>query len=118
MQERMLQLRDDAREIAASQAPDGFFILFARFVDEAAHKRVLGDVLIDRTENRALVEELFAIYAELIRRGQDAGLIRSGIDVTDVRALLAGAHGALGIIGDDPARRQTLKDTLLAGLRI
>jgi AcrR family transcriptional regulator len=120
--ERLHVLREDARAIAATDDPGAFFTLFARFVDEAASKRFLADAFTDagedfRSANHVIVDELFAIYEELIDRGRKASLIRDDVDLQDVRALLAAAHGALAVVGADIARRAKLTDTLLRGVR-
>jgi AcrR family transcriptional regulator len=111
-----------AREIARRSDDTGFFDLFRAFVGEAGHKRVFGDVLTGASEdfrnaNRVIVDELWAIFAQLTSRGQAAGKIRADIDIGDVRALLTGAHQAVHAIGDDPVRQQRLADMLLAGVR-
>jgi len=119
---RLQRLVEAGRAILADGAPDGFFALFSLFMGEAAHKRVFGDVLTHAGEsfknaNKAIVDELWASFASLIQRGQAAGLVRAGFDVADVRALLAGAHQALQVIGDDPDRQQRLFEVLRAGVR-
>jgi AcrR family transcriptional regulator len=108
--------------IAGQGEPDGFFTAFALFLAEARNKKVFGDVLTDagehfRTANAAIVEELWQVFATLIATGQAAGTIRAGFDVADVRALLAGAHQAIGVIGDDVERHQRLQAILLDGVR-
>ena len=91
-------------------------------VAEAQDKRALGEVLAAagdafRAANSVILDELWAIYSTLILRGQAAGLIRPGFDADDVRALLAGAHQGLLVIGDNPRRRQRLLDVLMDGVR-
>ena len=119
---RLERLVDAAKHIVAEGRPDGFFTLFALFFEQASRKRDFGDVLTNaddgyRTANAALVEQLWSAYGTLIARGQAAGLIRPGFDAEDVRALLAGAHQSLQLIGDDPARRQRLLEILIDGVK-
>lgn len=120
---RLERLVEAARTVLAESRPDGFFALFGLFLAEAQDKRALGEAVAAageafRTAHSAILDELWAIYSTLILRGQAAGLIRPGFDADDVRALLAGAHQALLVVGDNPGRRQRLLDMLTDGVRI
>ena len=119
---RLERLVIRGHEIESDPDAGQFFTLFAVFVDEAHNKRVFGDVLTGasdefRAANVVIVDELWAIFGRLMARGQDGGLIRAEFDVADVRALLAAAHQALQMIGDDPERRRRLLAVLSDGVR-
>ncbi len=119
---RIERLVAQSREIEASAGDDAFFTVFALFLEEAVNKRVFGDVVTGasddfRAANRVVVEELWAVFARLIARGQQARLVRPDFDVADMRALLAGAHQALQVAGDDPARQRRLLEVLADGVR-
>jgi AcrR family transcriptional regulator len=119
---RLERLVERGREIEANAGAGQFFTLFALFVEEASHKRVFGDVLTGassefRAANAAIVDEFWTIFGRLIARGQTGGLIRSDFDIGDLRALLAGAHQALQVAGDDPQRQQRLLAVLSDGVR-
>jgi AcrR family transcriptional regulator len=119
---RLERLVVRGHEIEADADAGQFFVLFAVFVEEAHNKRVFGDVLTGasdefRAANVVIVDELWAIFGRLIARGQAAGLIRAEFDVADIRALLAAAHQALQVVGDDPERRRRLLAVLSDGVR-
>ena len=119
---RLERLLDTADSIVDTGAPTGLFELFGKFVDEGAGKRVFGDVLAGadpayKAANAAIVAALRDRYAVLLERAQHAGLVRADVDLQDIRGLLAGAHHALALFGDEPERRLKLVDIMTTGLR-
>lgn len=119
---RLQRLLAAAEAIAASNEPNALLDLFGLFVAEAASKRVFGDILSHanadyKAANAEIVAKFWRIYAILLARAQQAGVVRQDLDLQDIRALLAGIHQALSLVGDDPGRQEKLIDIVTMGLR-
>jgi len=115
---RVEDLIDDARARAGADDPGGaFFGFLARIGEEAAAKRDLPDAIAIAG---SLQDRLYAAVDVLLRRAQEAGVVRADIRTPDLIVLL---KGLLASIQDaqagaaDPALRDRLLAVLTDGLR-
>src|SRR5215470_18018166 len=97
---RITDLVNDARARADAADPgEAFFGFLSRIAGEAAAKRDLPDAI---SVAGSLREDLFAALDLLLRRAQQAGAVRTGIETSDLIVLLKGMFA--GLAGSsDPA---------------
>ena len=111
---RITDLVNDARARAGAADPgEAFFGFLTRIAGEAAAKRDLPDAI---SIAGALREDLFAALDLLLRRAQQAGAVRAGIETTDLIVLLKGMFA--GLAGSsDPTLHERVFAVLADGLR-
>ena len=111
---RITDLVNDARARAGAADPgEAFFGFLTRIAGEAAAKRDLPDAI---SIAGSLREDLFAALGLLLRRAQQAGTVRAGIETSDLIVLLKGMFA--GLAGSsDPALHERVFAVLADGLR-
>jgi AcrR family transcriptional regulator len=111
---RITDLVNDARARAGAADPgEAFFGFLSRIAGEAAAKRDLPDAI---SIAGSLREDLFAALDLLLRRAQQAGAVRAGIETSDLIVLLKGMFA--GLAGSsDPALHERVFAVLADGLR-
>ena len=103
---RMEQLVEHAHELTGEQGPgDALFAFLATMVAEGAKDQGLVDALagvgVDFTQVAKGVEQRFLdALAGLLARAQQAGAVRSDVDVRDVKTLLVGCQAMQSYSGD------------------
>ena len=103
---RMEQLAEHAHELTDEQGPgDALFAFLATMVAEGAKDQGLVDALagvgVDFTQVAKGVEQRFLdALAGLLARAQQAGAVRSDVDVRDVKTLLVGCQAMQSYSGD------------------
>ena len=115
--ERMRDLgRAAASEPDAGQAFESFLrgALELQLADGGLQTVLLAPV-DDAPEVRESKEEIFAMFAEVLRRAQEAGAIRRDLSVRDVEHLVCGVEYAVRL--GEPEDRDRLMPVLIAGLR-
>ncbi|GHJ34824.1 TetR family transcriptional regulator [Streptomyces sp. TS71-3] len=119
--DRVEQVVRRADALATGEDPgEAFFAFFSLMVDEGAANRGVVDALAgagydfeaDAAESRY---DVMGAWGRLLQRAQQAGALRADVDISDVKALLAGCldrerHGA------DPAARDRMLAVVRAGL--
>lgn len=117
-----LELRDRVGELADDPSPLDALVTWLRLhMDFAAHGQSMGAAVMNlkHTEGsdmqRAFIEMREA-GATLLRRAQDAGAVRSDVDLSDVIRLV---HGIVLINerAPDPERAERMFDVVVAGIR-
>ncbi len=94
---RLLELSEDARQLAGSaDAGQAFFDFAARLVQEGAAKRDLVEALttagIDlQVAGSPVAQQFRDAFGELLHRSQHTGAVRDDININDVIAVLTGA---------------------------
>ncbi|WP_123027033.1 TetR/AcrR family transcriptional regulator [Mycolicibacterium stellerae] len=120
VEDRIRHLVDQGQALVAGQDPEALFTFLRSIVLQwGATDRGLTDALagIGINIETALpdVEEAFLqMLADLLSVGQQAGAVRSDIDVRDVKAILG---GYLAIQASTPAQAERLAEVVLDGLR-
>jgi AcrR family transcriptional regulator len=121
--DRMEELVEEARALAGGPDPGRAFSSFVeRLALEGAQKRDLVEALASdgihlRLGEATIVRTLTDVLAELLRRAQRAGAVRSDVGVDDVMALLTGAAFAICHSGADDERAGRLLAIMSDGLR-
>lgn len=122
---RMDQLVEEARALAGTDDPGAAVLhMITRMLDEGADSAPLKAALAGtdfdiRTAAPDVASNLREAIATLLVNGQQAGIVRSDIDVEDLMALVAGAFTALqhAQADSDPGRGARITDVLFDGLR-
>jgi AcrR family transcriptional regulator len=121
--DRIGVLVEEARALADEPDPGHAFSSFVeRLAREGARKRDLVEALARdgirlQLGEAPIVRALTDVLAELLRRAQRAGAVRSDIGVDDVVALLTGAAFAICHSGADEKRTRRLLAIMNDGLR-
>ncbi|MEV4569444.1 helix-turn-helix domain-containing protein [Nonomuraea sp. NPDC049419] len=96
MDERIRQLGEEARRLAASEQPEqAFFAFLARVVDQAMLNKALCDALeaagspVDPYDGAK--GDIWRAFDALLTGAQRGGLVRTDIDIHDLRGLTLGA---------------------------
>jgi len=103
---RMEQLVEHAHELTDERGPgDALFAFLATMVAEGAKDQGLVDALagvgVDFTQVAKGVEKRFMdALGGLLARAQEAGAVRSDVDVRDVKTLLVGCQAMQSYSGD------------------
>lgn len=113
------RLVDRARSLAATEHPGAaFFEFFAVMAQTGADNRALADALagagfdVEAAASSA-EQDLMGTIGDLLARAQEAGAVRSDVDVADVKALLVGCNARAG----DAATLDRMIAIAVAGLR-
>ena len=118
VEDRFIALADEAAALAAAPHPEAtFFVFLDRLAAELANKRDLGDALagFDLFARTAEIKDrLRGSFAKLLRRAQDAGAVRPGLEVEDVTALVA---AVLPVAGRAPGSAPRIMAVVRDGLR-
>jgi AcrR family transcriptional regulator len=121
--DRIGELVEEARALLDDPDPGRAFSSFVeRLGREGARKRDLVEVLANdgihlRLGEAPNLRALTDVLAELLRRAQRAGAVRSDISVDDVMALLTGAAYSICHSGADDSRATRLLAIMYDGLR-
>ena len=99
--------------VADADAGEAFFGFLTRIAGEAAAKRDLPDAI---SIAGSLREDLIAALELLLRRAQQAGAVRAGIETSDLIVLLKGMFAGLAE-SSDPALHERVFAVLADGLR-
>lgn len=121
--DRLTRFVDYARKLAAAEDPEaGFFEFLHLLVTGAASSKDLADALAGA--NLANAELIVAAKRDmtlageaLLRRAQQAGVVRGDIGITEVMALFTGTTVALQQQPADEALRERVFAVLRDGLR-
>ncbi|MFG6195394.1 TetR/AcrR family transcriptional regulator [Nonomuraea sp. JJY05] len=94
--ERIGQFADDARTLSAAERPgEEFFALLGRMIDQAMLNKALCDALEAAgspvKSSDGVQRDVWESLGSLLGAAQRAGTVRADVDVSDLRALLAGA---------------------------
>ncbi|MGI8421777.1 MAG: TetR/AcrR family transcriptional regulator [Gaiellaceae bacterium] len=123
VEHRLRGLAESARLAAASDDPGealrGFMATaVAGFVGDRCFCEAAGSSSFARAEVSALAEELRLSVAELVRRAQAAGMLRTDVTAEDVRVLVM-AVGRAGLMLEQatPGAWRRYLDLVLDGLR-
>ncbi|MFG1922523.1 TetR/AcrR family transcriptional regulator [Cryptosporangium sp. NPDC048952] len=115
---RLDRLAEQVR--AAAESPDpgaAFREQITLVVDSSPSKNALADALaaagVEVNVGKTGVREALDL---LLRRAQEAGVVRAELDVPTVMALLIGASHGVEAAGDDPERRALIIRVLLDGM--
>ena len=113
---RVEDLVADAQARAATEEPGpAFFGFLGRLAGEATAKRDLPDAI---AIPGALQEAVRSSLDLLLRRAQDAAVVRPGVTAADLIVLLKGMFSSLQTAGPaDPARRDRIFAIVADGLR-
>jgi len=115
---RVEDLIDDARARAGADDPGGaFFGFLARIGEEAAAKRDMPDAIAIAGSQQ---DRLHAAVDVLLRRAQEAGVVRADISTPDLIVLLKGLLASIqdaSAGASDPAARNRVYAVLTDGLR-
>jgi AcrR family transcriptional regulator len=120
---RMGELVEEARALTADPDPGRAFSSFVeRLAREGALKRDLVEALGNdgihlQLGEAPVLQALFEALAELLRRAQRAGAVRSDVGVDDVVAVLTGAAYAICHSGVDEVGTRRLLGIMFDGLR-
>jgi AcrR family transcriptional regulator len=120
---RIGELIEEARALSDDPDPGHAFSSFVeRLGREGARKRDLVEALADdgiqlQLGGAPIVRALTDVLAELLRRAQRAGAVRSDISVDDVLVLLTGVAYAICHSGADDERTRQLLAIMYDGLR-
>ncbi|MBH0777784.1 helix-turn-helix transcriptional regulator [Nocardia sp. NEAU-351] len=118
--DRVERMTAAARSLADAEDPGvAFFEFLDRMVEDGAVKRDLADAVGGHDSVRFLepARELHAALAVLLERAQDAGAVRSDIDVADLMQVLKGAFTAAYATATPPTHRPRVFDVVFDGLR-
>ena len=121
--DRMGELVGEARAFVDDPDPGRAFSTFVeRLAREGAVKRDLVEALASngihlQLGEAPIVRALTDVLAELLRRAQRAGTVRSDISVDDVMALLTGASYSICHSQADDERTRRLLSIMFDGLR-
>jgi len=113
-------LSRSAAELAELEPWEALTAWLGRFVGYVATKKALADELfaVDDAERQAVFagcrSMLYSAGEPLLRRAQDAGIVRPDVTIEEVVRLVA---GIAKIPADDPADIQRVLDVALDGLR-
>ena len=113
-------LSRSAEELAQLEPWEALTAWLGRFVGYVATKKALADELfaVDDAERQAVFagcrSMLYGAGEPLLRRAQDAGIVRSDVTIEEVVRLVG---GIAKIPADDPADIQRVLDVALDGLR-
>ena len=113
-------LSRSAAELAELEPWEALSAWLGRFVGYVATKKALADELfaVDDAERQAVFagcrSMLYSAGEPLLRRAQDAGIVRPDVTIEEVVRLVA---GIAKIPADDPADIQRVLDVALDGLR-
>jgi AcrR family transcriptional regulator len=111
-------LARSARDVADLPPWDALRAWLRRFVDYVATKQALANELFaDGANSNVFASCRSALYgagAPLLERGQQAGVVRSDVQIADVLHLISGIAKAPTA---DPAQKERLLDIALDGLR-
>jgi AcrR family transcriptional regulator len=112
--DRIERLVGTARELAADADPGAaFFEFFAVMVEAGATNRGLAEGLagagfdVEAAASGA-EQDLMGVWRELLHRAQEAGAVRDGVDIADVKALMVGCLARDGLGGDAATRRRMI----------
>jgi AcrR family transcriptional regulator len=120
---RIGELVEEARALLDDPDPGRAFLSFLeRLGREGALKRDLVEALADngihlQLGEAPIVQALIDVLADLLRRAQRAGAVRSDISVDDVMAVLTGAAYAICHSRADDERTRRLLAIMYDGLR-
>jgi AcrR family transcriptional regulator len=120
---RLERLAEEVRAAAEGEDPGAEFgRVVARIVDQSPSKNAVVDALVAAGVDMEVVKvgtgrRVVDALGLLLRRAQDAGAVRSDVDVATLLALLVGAAHGVEHAGDDPQRRARVVTVLLDGLR-
>lgn len=93
--ERLEAIVEEGRSLAAAEDPgQAFFDYFALVAERATFNRAVCEALEHGAVQQcsADIDGKFGdVFGTLLRRAQEAGAVRSDVDITDVRALLGGS---------------------------
>ncbi|ONI91360.1 TetR family transcriptional regulator [Actinosynnema sp. ALI-1.44] len=117
VRDRVGQLTDAARALAAEEPGEAVYHFLRLMVDEAAVDQGLVDALagigIDLSVVLPEAERAFLdVLADLVGRAQRAGAMRSDVDVMDVKALMVGLQAMRRYRGDIDKAFQVVRDGL------
>ena len=122
--DRLEHLAAEARALATAADPgEAFFGFLSRMVHEGSVKRDFMDALsssgADLGRTLATIKASYrAALAVLLKRAQDAGVVRRDVSVLEVHALVTGTFGSLDRLGKDAAQaRKRLLAIVCDGLR-
>lgn len=121
--ERVGELVEEARALLDDSDPGRAFSSFAeRLAREGARKRDLVEALASdgirlQVGEAPIIRALTALLAELLRRAQSAGAVRSDISVDDVMAVLTGTAYTICRSRADDERTRRLLAITFDGLR-
>ncbi|MFF5261600.1 TetR/AcrR family transcriptional regulator [Actinomadura viridis] len=94
--DRLEQIIAEGRSLAGADDPgEAFYGFFARVVEQASFNHAVCDALqmeagIEGFREGGVERRFDAALAVLLRRAQEAGSVRAGVDFDDVRTLMAG----------------------------
>ncbi|MBB5783571.1 TetR/AcrR family transcriptional regulator [Nonomuraea jabiensis] len=94
--DRIRQFADEARALSAAERPGEEFLAFlGRVIDQAMLNKALCDALEAAgspvTPADGVQRDVWEAFGALLGAAQRAGAVRADVDVSDLRALLAGA---------------------------
>lgn len=118
--DRIERMTADARSRATAEDPGvAFFEFLDRMVEDGAVKRDLADAVGGHDSLRYLepARELHTALAALLDRAQNAGTVRSDIDIADLMQVLKGAFTAAYGAATPSTRRPRVFDVVFDGLR-
>ncbi|TDV40768.1 TetR/AcrR family transcriptional regulator [Actinophytocola oryzae] len=111
-------LKDLLAELADAAAHDDLFAFFRRVVEAAAEKRFVVELLAGHgvdVEVAGAVGSLGDAVAALLVRAREEGLVRDGVQLDEILALLAAA--GQGALRWSPDLRARTLEVIFAGLR-
>ncbi len=120
VEDRIRNIVDQGRTLAAADDPAALFTFLRSIVLQwGGTDRGLADALagigIDiETALPDVEDEFLQMLADLLKAGQTAGVVRSDLDVRDVKAILG---GCLAIQAANAAQAERLTEVVLDGLR-
>ena len=119
---RFDRLRDRAEALSEAAAPGrAFFEFFAHVVADAATKIAIGEALLDAGgdddgEAERAANGLRRAIGVLLRRAQQAGAVRSDVELPEVYALLVGTSRAAAHRHLDAEVRDRMLEVVFDGL--
>lgn len=121
LEARLQGLLAEAERLVESGDPaTAFYTFFADMVERAAEKKSIVDLLAASSAGVAAdkpLEALERLVGRLLERAQEAGAVRSGVELPEVMALLEGTCRGAVEAGWDAGLRQRTLDIIFAGLR-
>jgi AcrR family transcriptional regulator len=120
-EDRIQRIVNEGRALAEAEEPGEALFVFLRslVLQWGATDRGFTDALsggeIDVKAAMPETEEAFlALLGDLLKKGQDAGTVRSDLSVKDVKVILV---GCLAMQSEDPEAAKRLTEVVLDGLR-
>ncbi|GAB3903205.1 TetR/AcrR family transcriptional regulator [Kibdelosporangium lantanae] len=117
MKEVAARLAGHVETLVAQGDPEGLYVFFGHLVEQSAAHRTIVDLLEVDLQVGPPLQQMRTAIGDLLAVAQEAGTVRTGVQLDEVMALLtAMSHSALRAGWSDDLRDRTL-GIVFAGLR-